>query len=130
MPQLEWGRLGTKIIDIFFGTSDGLLYALVALVILDYITGVCVAIHKKKVSSELGARGIAKKVAIFSLISVSHIVDRFLLDSVDIVRTITTTFYLSNECISIMENALRLGLPLPDKLKQILTSIGKEKKAK
>ena len=120
-------ELGKQLVNLFFGAADGLLYALIILVILDYVTGICVAVHIKKASSDIGARGIAKKVGIFALISVSHIVDAFLLNSSDAVRSVTTTFYISNECISILENAAKLNLPLPDKLKSILHSLYKNK---
>ena len=120
-------ELWKQLVNLFFGAADGLLYALIILVVLDYVTGICVAVHIKKASSEIGARGIAKKVGIFALISVSHIVDAFLLNSSDAVRSVTTTFYISNECISILENAAKLNLPLPDKLKSILHSLYKDK---
>lgn len=120
---LEWG---IKILNLFFGAADGLLYALISLVVLDYITGVCVAIHTKNTSSKIGAKGISKKVGVFVLISVSHIIDNFLLDSSNAVRSLTTTFYISNECISILENSTKLNLPLPEKLKSIVSSICKE----
>lgn len=72
-------ELWKQLVNLFFGAADGLLYALIILVVLDYVTGICVAVHIKKASSEIGARGIAKKVGIFALISVSHIVDAFLI---------------------------------------------------
>ena len=80
-----------------FGHIDGLFYALIAFVIIDYITGVCVAIHNKKLSSGIGASGIAKKISVFALVSLSHIIDRFLLGEDDILRTVTTLFYIANE---------------------------------
>lgn len=121
---LEFGK---QLVNLFFGAADGLLHALIILVVLDYVTGVCVAVHIRKTSSKIGARGIAKKVGIFALISVSHIVDTFLLNSSDAVRSITTTFYISNECISILENTSKLNMPLPQKLKVILRSLYKDK---
>ena len=83
-----------KIISFFLGELDGLLYALVIFVILDYITGVCVAIQTKKLSSNIGAKGIAKKVAIFLMISVAHVADQYLVESTDVLRSVTTLFYL------------------------------------
>ena len=103
-----------------FGQSDGMLKALVAVVVLDYITGVCVAISRHSLSSKVGARGIMRKLTIFALIALSHIMDEYLLGSSNVLRTVATAFYLSNECISIFENAGELGLPLPEKLKNIL----------
>ena len=109
-----------KIISFFLGELDGLLYALVIFVILDYITGVCVAIKTKKLSSNIGAKGIAKKVAIFLMISVAHVADQYLVESTDVLRSVTTLFYLSNEGISIFENVCKIGLPLPGRLKNLL----------
>lgn len=106
--------------NILFGQSDSLLKALIAVVTLDYITGVCVAISKHSLSSKIGAKGITQKLTIFALIALSHIIDLYLLDSTNVLQTATTAFYLSNECISIFENAGELGLPLPEKLKKIL----------
>lgn len=98
---------------IFPGELDGLLYALVIFVILDYITGVCVAIQTKKLSSNIGAKGIAKKVAIFLMISVAHVADQYLVESTDVLRSVTTLFYLSNEGISILKMSARLVFPCP-----------------
>ena len=109
-----------KIISFFLGELDGLLYALVIFVILDYITGVCVSIQTKKLSSNIGAKGIAKKVAIFLMISVAHVADQYLVESTDVLRSVTTLFYLSNEGISIFENVCKIGLPLPGRLKNLL----------
>ena len=95
---LSWlSDLGKSI----FGNMDGLFYTLVAFVVIDYITGVCVAIHNKRLSSDVGAHGIAKKIAIFALVSLSSIIDRFLLGSEDVLRTVTTVFYIANEAMSI-----------------------------
>ena len=109
-----------KIISFFLGELDGLLYALVIFVILDYITGVCVAVQTKKLPSNIGAKGIAKKVAIFLMISVAHVADQYLVESTDVLRSVTTLFYLSNEGISIFENVCKIGLPLPGRLKNLL----------
>ena len=96
---LSWlGNLGRSV----FGSMDGLFYTLVAFVVIDYITGVCVAIHNKRLSSDVGTHGIAKKIAIFALVSLSNIIDRFLLGSEDVLRTVTTVFYMANEAMSIM----------------------------
>ena len=116
------------ILQFFLGASDGLLYALISVVILDYLTGVCVAISQKKLSSEVGAKGIAKKVSIFAIISLAHIVDQYLLESGDNLRVVTTCFYLANEVISILENVDDLGLPIPNRLRQILQVLAKHSK--
>ena len=106
--------------DSLIGPSNQLLYALIFVIIIDYITGVCVAIHNKKLSSKIGAKGIARKISIFALIALSHILDFYILESADALKTLTIIFYLSNECMSVLENVGTLGLPLPKKLKDIL----------
>ena len=119
---LSWlSELGKRV----FGSMDGLFYTLVAFVVIDYITGVCVAIHNKQLSSDVGAHGIAKKIAIFALVSLSNIIDRFLLGSEDVLRTVTTVFYMANEAMSIMENVGKVGLPLPQKLQNFLSHFEK-----
>lgn len=115
-----WG-LKTNFVIIFLGELDGLLYALVIFVVLDYITGICAAIQAKHLSSNIGAKGIAKKVAIFLVISVAHVADQYLVDSTDVLRSMTTLFYLSNEGISIFENIGKIGIPLPGKLNNLLS---------
>ena len=110
-------------IGYFLGGWDGFLYGLVAFVVIDYLTGIMVAILEKRLSSEVGFRGIFKKVLIFSLVAVAHIVDSQLLQTGSAVRTAVIFFYLSNEGISIIENATRLGLPIPEKLKDILEQL-------
>ena len=105
---------------------DGFLYALVAFVIIDYITGLMVAILEKRLSSEVGFRGIFKKVVLFSLVAVGHIVDSRLLQNEGVIRTAVIFFYLSNEGISILENTAKIGLPVPEKLKNILAQLNKE----
>lgn len=119
-----------KIINHLFGYSDGLFHLLIAVVIIDYITGVCVAIYERKLSSNIGFRGIVKKIAIFCLVSLSHTIDKVLLNNETALRAMTTIFYISNECISIFENIGRLDLPMPDKLKNILAHLDKYNKAK
>jgi len=104
-------------IGYFLGGWDGFLYALVAFVVIDYLTGIMVAILEKRLSSEVGFRGIFKKVLIFSLVAVAHIVDSQLIQTGSAVRTAVIFFYLSNEGISIIENTAKIGLPIPEKLK-------------
>lgn len=123
-------ELFQKIINYLFGHSDGLLRLLIAAVMIDYITGICVAIYEKKLSSNIGFRGIVKKIAIFCLVSLSYTIDQVLLHDEAALRTVTTIFYISNECISVFENIGRLNLPLPDKLKNVLTHLDKYKNAK
>ncbi len=107
----------------FLGGVDGFLYALIAFVVIDYITGVMCAVLEKRLSSEVGARGIFKKVLIFSLVGVGHIIDSYLVGNGDAIRTAVIFFYISNEGISLLENATRIGLPIPKKLKDILSQL-------
>ena len=107
----------------FLGPVDGVMYALIAFVILDYITGVICAIFDKKLSSDIGARGILKKVLIFIIVGVGHILDSQVLNNGGVLRTAVILFYLSNEGISILENSARAGLPLPQKLKDVLAQL-------
>lgn len=102
------------------GGMDGLLYTLIAFVVLDYLTGVIVAIIEKKLSSEIGFRGILKKVLIFVLVGIGNMVDVHLLKNGSAIRTAVIFFYLSNEGISILENCSKAGLPIPEKLKNVL----------
>lgn len=105
------------------GGYDGFLYALIAFVVLDYLLGVMCAIIEKHLSSDVGARGIFKKVVIFSLVGVAHIIDQNIIGDGGVIRTAVIFFYLSNEGISIIENATRLGLPIPEKLRDILEQL-------
>ena len=110
----------------FLGGCDGLLYALLAFVVIDYITGIMVAVLEKRLSSEVGFRGIFKKVLIFSLVAVGHIIDSKLIQNGGAIRTAVIFFYLSNEGISILENTAKIGLPIPEKLRDILEQLNKE----
>lgn len=113
-------------IGYFLGGWDGFLYALVAFVVIDYLTGIMVAILEKRLSSEVGFRGIFKKLLIFSLVAVGHIIDSQLIQTGSAIRTAVIFFYLSNEGISIIENATKIGLPIPEKLKTVLEQLDKE----
>ena len=107
----------------FLGGCDGLLYTLLAFVILDYLTGVMCAIVDKKLSSEIGFRGIFKKVLIFVLVGVGHLMDVQILGAAGVLHTAVIFFYLSNEGVSLVENAAHLGLPIPTKLKAVLEQL-------
>lgn len=107
----------------FLGGWDGFLYALLAFVVIDYITGLMCAVLDKKLSSEVGFRGIFKKVLIFSLVAIGHIVDQNVIGEGSVIRTAVIFFYLSNEGVSILENAAHIGLPVPQKLKDILEQL-------
>lgn len=107
----------------FLGGFDGFLYALVAFVVLDYITGIMCAVLDKNLSSEIGFRGIFKKVLIFSLVGIGHIIDQSVIGDGSVIRTAVIFFYLSNEGVSILENAAYIGLPVPQKLKDVLEQL-------
>jgi toxin secretion/phage lysis holin len=110
----------------FLGGLDGFIYALVAFVVIDYLTGVMVAITEKKLSSEVGFRGIFKKVLIFAMVAIGNIIDVHMIKNGSAIRTAVIFFYISNEGISIIENSTKIGLPVPQKLKNILEQISKE----
>ncbi len=107
----------------FLGGCDGLLYALIAFVVVDYVTGVMCAVVDKKLSSAVGFRGIFKKVLIFVMVGVGNIIDVQVLGQAGILRTAVIFFYLSNEGVSMLENAGHLGLPIPAKLKEVLEQL-------
>lgn len=114
-------------INMLFGTENqNILNALIILVVLDYITGICVAIHIKKLSSEIGSKGITRKVMIFVLISLSNIADTYFLQAGNTLETVTILFYCANEFISIIENAAKMGIPIPQKLRKFCSSIVKK----
>lgn len=107
----------------FFGGLDGMLIALLVFVIADYITGVMCAIVDKKLSSAVGFRGICKKCLLLMLVGVAHVLDVTLIGSGSALRTAVICFYMSNEGISLLENAGHLGLPIPEKLREILEQL-------
>ena len=107
----------------FLGGCDGLLIALLAFVAIDYVTGVMCAIVDKKLSSAVGFKGIFKKILIFALVGVGHILDTMVIGTGSVLRTAVIFFYLSNEGISLIENAGYLGLPIPAKLKAVLEQL-------
>ena len=120
--QLAFAAVGGWL-GYFLGGCDGLLYALIAFVAIDYITGVMCAISDKTLSSEVGFKGICRKVLIFLLVGIGHIVDAQVIGSGGVLRTAVIFFYLSNEGLSLIENAAHLGLPVPDKLKAVLEQL-------
>ena len=107
----------------FLGGCDGLLYALLAFVVIDYITGVMCAVVDKKLSSAVGFRGIFKKVLIFLLVGIGHALDVNVVGSGSVLRTAVIFFYMANEGLSLTENAAHLGLPIPEKLKDVLEQL-------
>ena len=107
----------------FLGGWDGLLYALIAFVVIDYVTGVMCAISNHTLSSEVGFKGICRKVLIFLLVGIGSILDAHVIGSGSVLRTAVIFFYISNEGVSILENAARLGLPVPEKIKVVLEQL-------
>jgi toxin secretion/phage lysis holin len=107
----------------FLGGCDGLLYTLVIFVVVDYLTGVMVAINTKTLSSAVGFKGICRKVLIFLLVGVANILDVNVIGTGCVLRTAVIFFYISNEGISLLENAGRLGLPIPEKIKVVLEQL-------
>ena len=120
--QLVFSAVGGWL-GYFLGGCDGLLYTLLAFVILDYVTGIMCAITDRKLSSAIGFKGIFRKVLIFALVGVGHLLDVQVLGVVGVLRTAVIFFYLSNEGVSLIENAAHLGLPIPAKLKAVLEQL-------
>ena len=127
--DLVWAKLQMACAAIggwlgyFLGGMDGLLTALIIFMVLDYITGLMCAIIDKKLSSAVGFKGICKKVLIVMLVGVAHVVDMYVVGSGNALRSAVVCFYLSNEGVSMLENAAHLGLPIPEKLKGILAQL-------
>ena len=107
----------------FLGGCDGLLYTLLAFVVIDYITGVMCAVADHTLSSAVGFKGICRKVLIFALVGIGHILDTQVIGSGSVLRTAVIFFYISNEGVSLVENAAHLGLPIPEKLKAVLEQL-------
>lgn len=107
----------------FLGGFDGLIFALILFVVMDYITGVMCAISDKKLSSSIGFNGICRKILIFTLVGLANIIDLHVIQTGSALRTASIFFYLSNEGISMLENAAHLGLPIPRKLKNVLEQL-------
>lgn len=107
----------------FLGGMDGIMYALIAFISIDYITGVAVAIKQKKLSSEVGFWGLVRKVCIIALVGVAHFVDVYVMHTGDIFRTAIALYYIGNEGVSLLENMGNLGVPLSKKLKDVLEQL-------
>ena len=120
--QIVFAAIGGGI-GWFLGGADGFLYALIVFVAIDYITGVMCAIVDHKLSSEVGFKGICKKVLIFMMVGIGNIIDVQVLGQAGVLRTAVIFFYLSNEGVSMLENAGHLGLPIPAKLKEVLEQL-------
>ena len=122
MIQMVFAAIGGWL-GYFLGGCDGLISALVVFVVVDYLTGILCAIEDRSLSSEVGFKGIAKKVVIFLLVGIANILDVEVIGTGSVLRTAVIFFYLSNEGISILENSTHLGLPVPKKLKDVLEQI-------
>ena len=120
--QLAFSALG-GFIGWFLGGADGFLYALIAFVVVDYITGIMCAIADKNLSSAVGFKGICRKVLIFVLVGIGNLVDVYVLGQGGVLRTAVIFFYLSNEGVSFLGNAGHLGLSIPQKLKDVLEQL-------
>ena len=120
--QLVFSAVGGWL-GYFLGGYDGLLYALVVFMVADYITGVMCAVSDKKLSSAVGFKGICRKVLILMLVGIANLLDVQVIGTGAVLRTAVIFFYLSNEGVSLLENAAHLGLPIPEKLKVILAQL-------
>jgi toxin secretion/phage lysis holin len=120
--QLVFAGIGGWL-GYFLGGCDGLLYALLAFVVVDYITGVMCAISDHTLSSEVGFKGICRKVLIFLLVGIANILDVQVIGTGSVLRTAIIFFYISNEGVSLLENAGHLGLPIPEKMKDVLQQL-------
>ena len=122
MIQLVFAGLGGWL-GWFLGGCDGLIYALLVFVVVDYVTGVLCAISDRALSSEVSFRGLCRKVLIFTLVAIGHILDVYVIGNGSVLRTAVIFFYMSNEGISLLENAGHLGLPIPDQLRLVLEQL-------
>ena len=120
--QLVFAMIGGWL-GYFLGGYDGLLYALIVFMVVDYITGVMCAIVDKKLSSAVGFKGICRKVLIFLLVGIANVLDVQVIGTGSVLRTAVIFFYISNEGISLLENAGHLGLPIPEKIKVVLEQL-------
>ena len=118
--------VGGSLLGFLLGGFDGYLYSLLGFVVIDYLTGLAIAAARRQVSSQIGFTGILKKMLIFVIVAMGHLLDQNLLGGSATLRTAMIFFYLANEAISITENLGALGFPLPPKLKQVLTQLSAE----
>ncbi|MGL4607822.1 MAG: phage holin family protein [Eubacteriaceae bacterium] len=121
------GFIGS-ISGIIFGGFDGFLYTLCGFMIIDYLTGVLTAIHLRRLSSATGFHGLLKKMIILMLVAMGHLLDQNLLVTGEPLRTAIIFFYITNEGISILENIGNLGIPIPQKIKKVLTQLSEHER--
>lgn len=120
--QLTFAAVGGWL-GYFLGGCDRLVFALLAFVAIDYLTGVMCAVCDRKLSSDVGFKGICRKVLIFCLVGIAHTLDTHVVGTGSVLRTAVIFFYLSNEGVSLLENATRLGLPVPDAVRNVLAQL-------
>ena len=118
-----WAAGLGAVLGDFLGSMDGLVTVLITFVVVDYITGVLCAIVEKRLSSSIGFKGICQKVMIFCLVGIANLLDVYVLDAGSMLRTAVIFFYCANEGISIVENAARIGLPVPEKLTEVMRQL-------
>lgn len=121
------GEVGA-VLGFFIGGVDGIMKALIIFAVVDYITGVAAAAIEHRLNSEIGFKGITKKLLLFCIVGVAHILDLYVIGSGAVCRSAVVLFYIANEGLSIIENSARCGLPIPNKLKLILEQLKEEKK--
>lgn len=114
-------------LGFFLGDLDIFIYSLVVFVICDYISGIIRAGFERKLSSKIGFKGILKKIMIFILVGIANICDKNLIKNQAMIRSSIIFFYIANEGLSILENALAMDLPIPKKLKILLEQFKEEK---
>ena len=122
MIQMVFAAVGGWL-GYYLGGCDGLLLALVAFAAADYLTGVMCAVSDRKLSSNVGFKGICRKVLIFLLVGIANILDVHVIGTGSVLRTAVIFFYISNEGVSLLENAAHLGLPVPEKIKAVLEQL-------
>lgn len=114
------------VVGFWLGGYDGLLYSLIFMVVADYLTGVIKAIYNKKLSSEVGYKGILKKVCIFIMVAIGVLIDSIIPYEGEPVRTAVIFFYISNEGISLIENLAEIGVPIPKKIVKVMEQLQKD----
>ena len=110
------------VVAFLLGGLDNLLIALTVVIVLDYLTGILQAVHNQKLSSEIGFKGIVKKIFIVILVMLAHVVGSVFVPNLPL-REITITFFIANEGISILENAAKAELPIPKALQKTLLQL-------
>jgi len=110
----------------FLGGFDSLLTVLVIFVCADYVTGVMCGIAQRSLSSEIGLKGILKKVIMFITVGLASLLEGYIFNGAALIRSAVIFFYISNEGLSVLENASRLGIKLPERLKDVLKQVNEE----